>query len=214
MTQKARQHTVYKTADGERIPGVTTVLGVLNKPALGPWHNRMGLQGIDTAKYVDALAEIGTLAHAMIEAYLSGETLDLSDYSSEQIDKAENSCLSYYEWAKGHTVEPILTEASLVSEPYRFGGTIDCYCLLDGVRTLVDFKTGKAIWPEHLYQVAAYDMLLFDNGHPVDAVMILQIGRDETEGFSTRTITDRSPYFAVFEHCLGIYRLKKVTERR
>ena len=31
---KTKAHTVYKTADNKRVPGVTTILGVLNKPAL------------------------------------------------------------------------------------------------------------------------------------------------------------------------------------
>ena len=35
----SQAHTVYKTADGIRVPGVTTVLGVLNKPALIKWAN-------------------------------------------------------------------------------------------------------------------------------------------------------------------------------
>ena len=52
----ARQHTVYKLASGARVPGVTTVLSVLNKPALVPWANKLGLEGIDVRKYVDALA--------------------------------------------------------------------------------------------------------------------------------------------------------------
>ena len=211
---KSRAHTTYRTADNTIVPGVTTALNVLAKPALVPWANKLGLQGIDSSKYVDALAQIGTLAHHMIECYLSGVTPDLSDYTTEQIDKAENSVLSYHEWAKGHAVEPILTEAALVSEELRYGGTIDCYAGLDGVPTLIDFKTSRAIWPEHLYQVAAYDYLLLEHGYDVGAVMILQIGRDETEGFSTRTVTDRTPYFEVFEHCLAIYKLKKITERR
>ena len=33
--QAVKVHTVYRLADGTKVPGVTTVLGVINKPQLG-----------------------------------------------------------------------------------------------------------------------------------------------------------------------------------
>src|SRR5439155_21898181 len=53
---KVKAHVRYYTSKGEQVPGVTTILSVLNKPALVSWANRMGLQGIDTHKYVDEAA--------------------------------------------------------------------------------------------------------------------------------------------------------------
>src|SRR5438093_1588565 len=35
-------HTVYKNAAGKRVPGVTTILGILNKPALLKWAWEQG----------------------------------------------------------------------------------------------------------------------------------------------------------------------------
>ena len=58
--KRGRVHTVYKTKDGKRVPGVTTILGVINKPALVRWANNLGLQGIDSTNYVDATARCGT----------------------------------------------------------------------------------------------------------------------------------------------------------
>ena len=34
VARKARQHTVYKLLDGTRVPGTTTITGVMDKPAL------------------------------------------------------------------------------------------------------------------------------------------------------------------------------------
>ena len=48
--KRGRVHTVYKTKDGKRVPGVTTILGVINKPALVRWANNLGLQGIDSQR--------------------------------------------------------------------------------------------------------------------------------------------------------------------
>jgi hypothetical protein len=205
--KKARVHTVYKLKSGARVPGVTTVLGVLNKPALVSWANRLGLEGIDVGKYVDALALIGTIGHDMICCHNKGVLFDPTGHLPELVDKAENCLISYFHWAKGKTIEPILCEAALVSENYRYGGTIDMYALVDGVRTIMDFKTGRAIYPEHIYQVAAYRQLLEEHGHQVDAVRVLQIGRAEDEGFSEKTVGDTSREWQIFKHALELYRL-------
>lgn len=201
--------TIYKLADGTRVPGVTTFLGVLNKPALIKWANNLGLQGIDSTKYVDSLADVGTLAHSMILAHLKKEELDTSDYSQSQIDLASNSFLSYLEWEKHHKIEPILIETPLVSEEYRFGGTPDLLAKVDGVSTLIDFKTSKAIYPEHLIQVSAYWGLILEHGHTVDKAMILRIGRDESEGFEVKPVVALTTNWEIFTHCLAIYELQK-----
>lgn len=72
IAARAKPHTIYRTADGKRVPGVTTVLGIMNKPALVKWANTLGLQGIDSSAYVDETARVGTLAHEMIQEYLGG----------------------------------------------------------------------------------------------------------------------------------------------
>jgi len=212
MSRKLRgtkAHTRYYTRDGTLVPGTTTITGILAKPALITWANNMGLQGINTNKYVSEAAAIGTLAHYLVQCHLQGSEPDTSLYSAEQLDKAENALLSFYEWLNTRELEPILLEEPLVSERYRFGGTVDCYCLLDDIPTLLDFKTGSGIYPEMHYQVAAYKQLLTEHGHQVENVRILRIGRDETEGFEDRQIRDCERSWQIFKHCLEIYRLRK-----
>lgn len=207
----SKAHTRYKLADGTAVPGATTITGLLNKPFLITWANRLGLEGIDSTKYRDEAAAIGTLAHAMVQAHLQQEVLDVSQYAPNQIDLAENAILSYLEWEKNHTVEPIVCEIPMVSESKKYGGTVDCYCRLDGIPTLLDFKTGKAIYDEYFVQLSAYEMLLRENGYPVEDRKILRIGRDENEGFEERSVaTSVIPdYFGVFESLLNVYYLKK-----
>jgi len=208
-TQKSRAHIIYKLPDGNKIPGVTTVLGLLNKPALIIWANRLGLQGIDSSKYRDEMADIGTLAHQMILDYFKGETTDTCEYSESQIDLAENCLISFWEWEKGHKIEVIMAEAQLVSNKYGYGGTIDCFCKLDGQFTLLDFKTGKAIYPEFFYQLAAYEQLLAEAGQLIEVTRILRIGRDADEGFEERSVGNLEKHFEIFTHCLAIYNLLK-----
>jgi len=207
--KKSRAHITYKLEDGTKVPGVTTVLGILNKPALVIWANRLGLQGIDSSRYRDEMADIGTLAHQMILDYFKGEKTDTGEYSKSQIELAENCLLSFWNWEKGHKIEVIMAESPLISKEYGYGGTIDCFCKLDGQPTLLDFKTGKAIYPEFFYQLAAYEHLLAEAGQLIEVTRILRIGRDEDEGFEERSVGKLDKQFEVFKHCLGIYNLQK-----
>ena len=56
-------HTIYKKADGTRVPSATTYLGVLAKPALIHWAWELGVQGLDYRKVRDQAGETGTLGH-------------------------------------------------------------------------------------------------------------------------------------------------------
>ena len=211
-SNKTKAHTIYRLKDGTKVVGTTTITNILAKPALVVWANRIGLQGIDVAKYVDDKADIGTLAHAIITNELAGKPTDTSDYSKNQISSAENSVLSFYEWKKGKTIEPILIEAPLVSEEHRYGGTMDVYAKIDGALELLDLKTGSGIWPEHFYQVGGgYLELLKENLFEVERIRILNIPRTKDESFQEQVVKaeDCGLYWEIFYHCLRIYELKK-----
>jgi len=198
-----------KNGKGVIFPGVTTIVGILNKPALVKWANKLGLDGVEVGRFVDDKADIGTLGHAMITDHYKGVETDTSDYTKNQIDKAENAALSFWEWEKKHKIEPILIEEPLVSERMEFGGTADIYGKVDGVLELIDIKTGNGIWPEHYIQVAAYGYLLAENGYKVDNYRILNIPRAETENFREELVGSISKQWLIFAHCLSIYRLRK-----
>lgn len=61
----------------------------------------------------------------------------------------------FYNWCKVHNVKPIAIEHKVTTDLY--GGRLDLVCEMDGVVTLVDFKTGKGTyydtWP---LQLAGY----------------------------------------------------------
>lgn len=209
VTKRVKSHTRYRLKDGMAVPGVTTILSVLNKPALVPWANKLGLQGIDSSKYVDEKAAIGTLAHQMIADYLRGWETDTSEYSKVQIDQAENAVLSFFEWEKNHHIEPVLVEEPLVSEQYKFGGTVDCLGKINGSLCLLDFKTSSGIFPEMMVQIAAYGQLLYEQDCVIDKAIILRIGRTNDEGFEERLVNELDKRWQIFLHCLEIYRLQK-----
>ena len=208
---KTAAHTRYRNNAGKIVPGVTTPLGLLAKPALVPWANRLGLQGVDVTKFVDDKAAIGTLGHAYSTDHLMGVETDTSDYDQNQISAAQNAALSFFKWLDTHPITPILIEGQLVSEEYQYGGTADIYCLHDGLYELIDLKTGSGIWPEMTYQMAAYAHLLKENGFPLDQCRLLNIPRTEDESFVEKIYPDKDLYWGweVFKSCLNIYQIKK-----
>jgi len=191
------------------VPGVTTVLGLLNKPALVPWANRLGLEGIDAAKYRDNRGEIGTLAHELIMGDLLGVPCDTSEYSRQQIDAAGHSFAFYQDWCKGKILEPIILEFPMVSEKYRYGGTLDYYGKVNNVVTLLDYKTG-GVWTECYLQVSAYFNLLVENGfEPPEKITILSIPRDSGEQFQEIRFTNYKKGFQAFLLLRELYDLLK-----
>ena len=234
--KRVKAHIRYMNKDEKRVPGVTTFIGVLNKPALVPWANNLGLEGINVKDYVDDKADIGTLDHEMMfvdlrnlmanmfpERNLLLEEVDKDHvpirvkgyYTNLQIEIAQIGFSKYLLWKKRHIIEPIMLEKAIISEKYQYGGTIDNYCLFDGVPTLIDYKTSKAIYSEYFVQVSAYRQLLIEGGHKVDNCAILRVGRNELEGFEFCEITPRKLDLSweMFLHCVGIYNLKKEIKR-
>jgi len=209
---KVKAHTRYKLHDGTIVVGVTTVTNQLSKPALVLWANKLGLAGIDSTKFRDDKADIGTLGHEMIVAHLSKRKPETEDYSKNQIDAAENAFLSYLEWEKGHKLQPILTERQLISEPFKYGGTLDFFGKVDGILEVIDFKTGSGIYDEMWFQVAAYGKLI-----PCDIperYRILNIPRTEDESFLEEVKTDLSLHFEAFLKLLDFYYLNKQINKK
>jgi hypothetical protein len=201
----------YHDKDGIQIPSVTTALGELAKPALIKWANRIGLEGIELGKYKDHLADIGTLTHYLIICSLKEEEPYLDEYTPEQVRMAEACFEKFNDWFKINPVRPIIAEEPLVSEQYKYGGTIDLYALCRKDLLLVDFKTNAiGVFPEMIYQVSAYRQLLREKGYLVSRAIILRLGRGTTEGAEERTLTaeEMDNGFEIFKHTLAIHKLK------
>ena len=212
---KPSGHATYKDSAGKRLVGVTTILAVMAKPALIKWANNLGLAGIDSTTYVDNLADVGTLAHHMILCKFKNATPDMSDFTENQIKMATASLASFTSWESSHEVKPLVTEEVLISEEFGFGGTPDLLCELDGIVTLLDFKTGKALYPEVLYQLGAYAYLLSGAGWSIDQAVALRIGRELGEGFEVINFTTEALQegFKVFHLCLQLYRQTYLTKK-
>lgn len=227
---KAKGHQVYKLANGTQVPGVTTIIGVMDKPALKYWANDLGLQGVDVRKYTDTLADMGTLAHGLVQSDLGAAIPEFHGYSQQEQDHASNSLRSYYQWRKGFDMEPIdvpgLTcmapgiEVQMVSEEHRYGGTLDIFAKVRDKRfenapwlnTLIDIKTGSGIYWEYSLQIAALRALLEEHGQTVHQQIVLLIPRTEDERFEARGINLIPEHMELFLTCREVYRLRKIVK--
>lgn len=195
----AAPHTVYKTADGKRAPGVTTVLGVLDKAALLPWaagleralvleHAGAGTLDALPRQYAfeakrDKAADLGTITHARIEAWLKGTELDPDGLPADLYAESVHGYERFREWWFGEGLQVVASELPLVSERYRVGGTLDVVARdAAGELVLVDIKTSNATrtwpYPSVIGQVAAYRALWGEhNSQRIGRVAVARVGK-------------------------------------
>jgi len=195
---------IYKSKEGKRVPGVTTVIGQnlgWNKQALMWWANQVGLDGMSHRDASQQAADIGTIAHAMVEAELKGkkyeDMVNLKGVTKEQLDQAENSYLAWLEWAETVNFKLLKSEHTLVSEKYQFGGQIDVAAIKKQT-CIIDLKTSKDVYPDMKIQLSAYGQLWVENypDDPVKAYYLLRIGKDG--GFSYHYWPDLSSAWEAF----------------
>lgn len=177
LTFSPGNHRYY--LDKKPVPGVTTILNVTAKPAIPRWaastvaeyvaDNRqtietlyeMGrepmvgaLKGVPWQKRDDA-AERGTKLHDYAENLLHGREVDVPD---ELVPVVENALLFLDEWK----IQPVLVEAAVGSREHWYAGTLDLIADYTNPvtggrgRGIFDWKSGKAIYAEAVFQLNAY----------------------------------------------------------
>lgn len=163
---------MYKQG-GVKVPSATTVLSMLDKPALIPWAVNCTAdyvtqcitgQGLLTEEEIrdflkkakknyrtvsQKAAGIGTKVHDCIEAWLKkGEEPSLA------LPEEEQAWQAWLEWYNEQDLTPVDLEVEIHGDGY--GGRLDLVCMLNGSKTLVDFKTSKGFYAEYPLQLAAY----------------------------------------------------------
>jgi hypothetical protein len=213
MPNKTSAHIQYISMNGDRLPGVTTVIGILDKPSLLNWVAKITKEGHDWQRYRDSMGDSGTVTHLRILNYLKHTEPDLSEYSSATIKLSDNSMLSFYEWLKSHKLEPIALEVPWVSDIWNYGGTPDFTGLVNDRLEILDFKTG-GLFLSVVLQLAAYRQLAHEKGHYVEYCRAISIPRTNDESFKEELYTKLDDEFKIFTNCLSIYNLLKKTGRR
>jgi hypothetical protein len=64
----------YRNSKGEKVPGTTTIIGRFKESGgLIQWAYNRGKDGLELYESRDKAAELGTIVHSMVEAYIRGE---------------------------------------------------------------------------------------------------------------------------------------------
>lgn len=199
----------YRDALNNIIPGVTTILGVIAKPALIDWAWKLGKQGIDYNTVKDDAATVGTIAHFLCECHMKGIEPDEAQFDPEKL-KTAMICFEKFKefWSKAN-LKVLHNELAITSKYY--GGTIDIVAEdEEGKLVIVDIKTSNGIYPEYWSQVAAYCSLWNNRDQPdITRKIIVRIGKDDANDLEVIEKSNLDLYLELFIGALAIYQAQK-----
>jgi len=178
----------YSWNGARRVPGITSIIGMMDKPALVGWAQReTAIAAVRNWEQVarmvgdqppaeeslayhpavaylkampgyqrDSAANVGTRVHAMAEADLKGEPVDVPEDIASFVDAYRRDFLERYE----PVTHPLYVEC-MVYHPGNdfvlpYGGTLDLICDIGDERWIIDHKTTKSgTYPETGLQLSA-----------------------------------------------------------
>jgi len=167
--------------------------------------------------YDRAAIDIGSTVHAMAEMDLKGRPdREIEAYANDclvapdHLRKAWASFTQFRQWRQQCHVRAIAQEVSMVSEAYQYGSTPDTIELIGNGIGLVEFKTSKEPYPDHLIAMAAHGRLWQENHpqHPLTAGYHLLILPKDGSPFQHHAYEDLSRYWRIFALYLEAYRLE------
>lgn len=153
-------------------------------------QNRLGKERAHK-KLLAKAGEIGSQAHALIEWTLRAKLCQQPGPSPHITDKAMWAFMVFEDWAKAVDLKPILIEQTVWSKTHGYAGTMDLLAEVEGKLTVVDWKTGKAVYAESHLQNAAYRHAIREMGHadPVQGI-IVRLPKNETDPEPEAVIAD------------------------
>ena len=199
-TEKGR---TYVTPEGRKYPSITTVLGERSKAGIIEWRKKVGEA---EANKISTQASVrGTAVHQLAEDYLNNNS----------------------DWQKGampanlfsfNSIKPILDErvnniwaqeVPLYSDKFEMAGRVDCIAELDGILTIIDFKTSrkpkKEEWIQNYFlQGTFYAAAFFERTNIAikQTSIIIAVDGDEPQVFTVPVF----PYLKELKKCRDEYR--------
>lgn len=228
----SRLHRYFWEEQDEVITSVTTAQRIIDKPALVQWSANMAVAYIseqilpgksydevelasiwNTAKFAhkerkQEAADLGTMLHKWIEDYINLE------YPGIPVNpKLKRSVIRFLKWVKKHDVEFILAEQIVFSKKYKYAGTTDFICKIDGKLYIGDLKTSKGIYDTMLTQTAAYRAAREEEfpDEKYEGQLILRIGSDGT--FETAYVRSDKAYKMLFKAFIRALNLSNSMEK-
>lgn len=193
--------------------GVTSILGVINKPMLIQWAANMACDYIEAnasqnpsgakewqvseavlkearvahrKKKEDAGVK-GSDVHAQIEALVKTaieKDAGLITGAYDLVSEVVNPQVQkFVTWAKENNVRFLASEKRVYSQESWYAGTLDLILEMDGKKYIADVKTSSGIYPEHYLQMAAYQGALEEMGEHEDITGAMVINLPKRGGF-------------------------------
>jgi len=194
-------------------------LGVLLEPSPDGFVDREGaLDWLKNASFRDRdrRGALGTLVHDAAEAYILGKPTP--DWTPDMRPRM----FEFMRFLSDHKPDYMdgMVEAPVYNRAERYAGTLDGICDIGGRRVLIDYKTGKGVYPEVALQLAAYRHAEFI-GAPdgseipmpsVDACVVLHIP-DEGE-YQLIEVRADDEVFQAFKYVREVFRFMEETSKR
>lgn len=193
----------WYSIEGEDVPNVTSYTDMYPK-GLGYQYWLMNTK--DPLSVRDEAAQIGSEVHRLIEDALNGVQVV---YSGQDIRIWERF-VSWFEWykefTKEHEVKTLGIEVICYDLELRYAGTCDWFCEVDGVKTVIDWKTGSFIGYTAELQVSAYAYAL-----GAEQAIIVQLNTDldasgkpklNKKGFRVHPVKELERAFNRFKICI------------
>ena len=172
--QSNRRGGFYWDKNGKPYISVTTILQVIDKPALRYWFGKEVYRAMTVDPSLsekDALAapyrssktamSRGTTVHSIVEAYKHTKK-----YLENVPEDFKPYAQAFYTWFQDNDVEIIENEKTVVSKKYGYAGTLDLVVKFkkNGRTLIADVKTGKDIYTDVFLQLSAYKQAYEENG--------------------------------------------------
>lgn len=170
-----QNHTIYKTKFGEEVPSATTILKILNKPSIVKWANFLGYKKLNVGEVLEDYSSKGTYVHSIINSIFNHKKVKFEKGRGYTKDIIFRCLDNFFKWTNNNIVTAIFTERPFISDDLMIGGTLDFYGTVNGLNTLVDFKTSKKIRYVMFIQLAIYTILLEEYHYKVDQVGIVLV---------------------------------------
>ena len=186
--------------DGIKLPSVTQICGIIDKPFLRLWHGKYGNRLCK--RKLDVSGLIGDQFHDLVSQIVNGINVN------PPTRRLKGMCASFSAWYRENHFIPEVQEFKVVSNIHRYAGTLDAIGTLNGGEELVllDWKSSSGIYPEMGYQLAAY-MAAFkeQQGIKINKGWIVQVDKKPPYLLHTKLWEDLDTKFDCFLGLLKVW---------
>jgi len=191
-----QKHAYYWKEKGLFIPGATSILGILDKPALIQWAANKAVEHVvanlqegaskadikrvcEEAKgrhvrIKEEAGEIGSNVHELAHKLFSGQPILVPEDKPTQ-----NGLTGIMDWIKSNDIQPIDIERVAFSKSAFFAGTFDLLAAVNGKLSLIDLKTSAFVYIEHKLQLGGYKFAWEEEfrGDRINQLIILHLDK-------------------------------------